>query len=156
MYCISNDRYPGAIKDYLHCISFLSALLHTITDFAQAIPLEFSGSTFFLSMILGIMVEDGVQALRERVQPGSEAKGSGVAEDAVPLRKRVVGYIWEMIWLGVTSTWYFHPMSSLSQVETTLVPVSLVEKAGMTLMSVILLGSGAGLYFLLGIEMSTR
>lgn len=130
----------------------LSALLHTTIHSIQAILLEYSGSMpFFLSMVLAIMVEDGVQALWRRLRATPDA-GSSSEGYALPLWLRTVGLLWVMVWLGVTSTWYWPPTSCLLQEETTLVPLSLVERVGVEPVGVMLLLSGADLYFGLGIE----
>lgn len=103
-------------------------------------------------MVLGIMVEDGVQALWKRVQPASDAKESDAEGDAPPFWIRAVGFLWVMVWLGVTSTWYFHPMSHLPQEETFLVPFSLVERVGIEPLGAVLLVCGIGLYVGFGVE----
>lgn len=147
--------WPSITERYtnIFIVFLLSALLHTTIDFAQAIPLEYSGSMpFFLSMVLAIMVEDVVQALWRRVRSTRSVEGSNVGQDTPPLWKRAVGMFWVMVWLGVTSTWYWHPMSCLPQGEATLVPVSFVELVGLGHSIVVLLVSGVGLYFGFGVE----
>lgn len=140
------ERYTNIFIVFL-----LSSLLHTVLDYIQAVPLEYSGAIpFFLSMVLAIMVEDGVQALWRRVQANPDARSS--SEDALPLWKRTVGILWVMAWLGVTSTWYWHPMSCLPQGKATFVPISLVERVGFGPVGVVLLLGGVGLYFGFGVE----
>lgn len=134
-------------------VALLSALLHTLVDTVQGTPLDYSGSlAFFLSMILGMMIEDGVRALWNRVQPPSDTKQSS-GEASLPAWRRAVGLVWVMGWLGVTSTFYFHPISQLPAGETTLVPLSLVEIIGFETVGVVVAISGPVIGFAFAVEM---
>lgn len=133
-------------------VALLSALLHTLVDTVQGTPLDYSGSmAFFLSMILGMMIEDGVRALWNRIQPSSDTKQSS-GDESLPTWRRAVGLIWVMGWLGVTSTWYFHPISQLPAGETTLVPLSLVEMIGLETVGVVVVVSGSVIGFVFAVE----
>ncbi|KAH6699764.1 membrane bound O-acyl transferase family-domain-containing protein [Leptodontidium sp. MPI-SDFR-AT-0119] len=82
----------------------LSGLVHAAADLAAGIPFKESGSLkFFLTQVVGIMVEDTVRILW----------GDGRVTDIPRLNpswRIVVGYIWVGLWLfWTTPTWSYPP-----------------------------------------------
>lgn len=87
------------------------------------------------------MFEDGVQHLWKRFSPPTEKKDSS-EDDLPPLWQRVVGYVWTLTWLGVTSTWFLYPNNELPKEHAMIVPVSLAQRVGMQPLGGIVLGTG--------------
>ncbi|KAJ5591859.1 uncharacterized protein N7459_002228 [Penicillium hispanicum] len=144
---------PSLLERYTNIgiVFLLSGLVHVGLDVVEGIPLEYSGSMrFFLAAPLGIMIEDGVQALWKRMFGcKQQTKQEG---DVLPAWKRVVGYVWAIGWLLVTSTWYLHPISQLPKEDLVLVPMSVVERVGLGSVGGAILISGVALRFLVGVE----
>lgn len=141
---------PSILERYTNVffVFLLSGVLHLITNLVDGVPVEHSGAMpFFLSMVLGIMIEDGFQAFWTRVHPAADG-----TEDTTPWWKRVIGLAWVFLWLGVTSTWYLHPMSQLPKDQITMVPFSVVERFGLKLIGGFVLAGGAVLSIMLGCE----
>lgn len=124
--------------------------MHVMIDYVQTIPVQLSGSMpFFLSFVLGIMIEDGVQALWRRLQTSGKIQTS---ESQVPPRwKRIVGLLWVMAWLGVTSTWFLHPHIQLPEPNAS-VPFHFTERLGLDIVGGILLISGIVLGWVFEVE----
>lgn len=103
----------------------MSGLLHVLVDLTQAIPWEYSGAAaFFSSTALGVMVEEGVQAIWRKMGP----RTSG--QTAPALWVRTLGLAWVVVWMGLTSTWYFTPIIQVPAETITLIPFSMVETVG--------------------------
>ena len=115
------ERYTNVFLVFL-----ISAGTHVLSDYAGGILPEQSGAMhFFLAFVLGYMIEDGVQYLWKRTESSNEnskAKPSGESDAVTPLWQRAIGFVWVMVWLAVTSTWFLEP-NELAQKETTLVPL---------------------------------
>lgn len=133
---------PSLLERYTNVfiVFFLSGLLHVVIDVGQCVPVGYSGSMhYFVSFVLGIMIEDGVQALFERVcpfRPSSEKANCGTS-----LWRRVVGWVWVMGWIGVFSTQYLHPLGQTPQDEFALVPFSVASYIGLQpLVGVVIVG----------------
>ena len=109
--------------------------------------MEDSGSMpFYLAFVLGIMLEDGVQAIWKCKE---KAK---LSTDIVPLWKRAIGLLWIMIWLAVTSTWYFTPMIQSTTEDLRMVPFSVAKYFGLEPLIGIVLGSGVAISFIFEVE----
>ncbi|CEJ57804.1 hypothetical protein PMG11_06483 [Penicillium brasilianum] len=135
---------PSILERYtnIFIVCFLSGILHVWTDYVQNIPFENSGALIgFTSTALAIMFEDGVQHLWKRFSPPTEKKDSS-EDDLPPLWQRVVGYVWTLTWLGVTSTWFLYPNNELPKEHAMIVPVSLAERVGMQPLGGVVLGTG--------------
>ncbi|KAJ5752441.1 hypothetical protein N7520_009358 [Penicillium odoratum] len=133
------ERYTNIFIVFL-----LSGLLHFMINYLQAIPLQHSGAMlFFTSMVLGIMFEDGIQAVWKRIMAPSGVHLPTIPESAsVSPWKRAIGMCWVTAWIGVLSTVYFEPQSQLPKEETSLVPFSVVERLGLRFAVGILVTSG--------------
>ncbi|KAJ5766585.1 uncharacterized protein N7511_004201 [Penicillium nucicola] len=130
------ERYTN-----ISIVFIVSAAFHIIVDILQSIPMGRSGSIpFYLAFILGIMLEDGVQELWKHMQARSEPPS---AKEDVPLWKRLVGLVWVMLWLGVTSTWYFTPMIQSTTKDIRMVPASAASYIGLDpLIGIVILSGG--------------
>lgn len=134
----------------LFVIFFISSVFHVIVDLIQSVPMEYSGSIpFYLAFVPGIMLEDGVQQLWERLFPEKRAS-SQQAEP--PFWQRIVGFVWVMVWLGITSTWYFTPMIQLTSPDVVMVPVSLAARIGLATSVGVALVNGVGLILAFEVE----
>ncbi|KAJ5157830.1 uncharacterized protein N7482_008930 [Penicillium canariense] len=146
---------PSILERYtnIFLVFLLSGMLHVIVDHIQTVPYEYSGSLIgFPIMALGIMLEDGVQALWKTLSSSAGKEPSSDEESVPPLWQRAVGYIWTMTWLAVTSTWYLHPILQLPGDLATLVPLSLCEKIGVQPLGSIIVGTGLLVGFIFGAE----
>jgi hypothetical protein len=144
------ERYAN-----ISVVFLVSAIFHIIVDILQSIPMENSGSIpFYLAFVLGIMLEDGVQEFWKHLQPWNEpeSKAKSSTKDAVPLWKRSIGLVWVMLWLGVTSTWYFTPMIQSTTEDMRMVPVSAARYIGLGPLTGIVVISGAIIAFAFEVE----
>lgn len=143
------ERYTN-----LFIVFLISAIFHVIVDILQSVPMERSGSMpFYLAFVLGIMLEDGVQNIWKRVQTSNDRhekakQSSGI----VPLWKRTAGLVWVMLWLGVTSTWYFTPMIQSTNDDLRVIPFSVAKYIGFQPLVGIVVGSGVGIAVVLEVE----
>lgn len=103
---------------------------------------------FFGSFIVGIIIEDTVQALWRRITGATKQDG----DEGVPLWHKLVGYIWVAFWLMVVSPWYLYHNSRLPPGDTWFVPVSFMDTIGVDTAKKLLLASGVILRFAVGIE----
>ncbi|CAG8081039.1 unnamed protein product [Penicillium nalgiovense] len=144
------ERYTN-----LSIVFLVSAIFHVIVDILQSIPMERSGSIpFYLAFIIGIMLEDGVQNLWKRLQtPESGQDEEKRSSDIVPLWKRAAGMLWVMLWLGVTSTWYFTPMIQSTNDDMQVIPFSVVKYIGLQSLIAITVGSGVGIAVVFEVEL---
>lgn len=143
------ERYTN-----LFIVFLVSAIFHVIVDILQSIPMERSGSMpFYLAFVVGIMLEDGVQNIWKQVQTldvsQEEAKQSS---DIVSLWKRAAGMVWVMLWLGVTSTWYFTPMIQSTNDDLRVIPFSVAKYIGFQSLIGIVMGSGVGIAVMFEVE----
>ncbi|KAI4260129.1 MAG: hypothetical protein L6R42_004203 [Xanthoria sp. 1 TBL-2021] len=83
----------------------VSGAFHTCSDVSQGVPLRESGAmSFFCIQTLGIMIEDGVQALcLSRVDKTWRRQ-------RVHLLRRLIGYLWVAAWLVWTTPSWTYPM----------------------------------------------
>ncbi|KAJ5114907.1 hypothetical protein NUU61_000666 [Penicillium alfredii] len=146
------ERYTNIFFVFL-----ISGILHVIVDILQGLPAHRSGAMpFFLSFVLGIMLEDGAQAIWWHLFTSGDRKTprkSSTREAVVPpLWQRILGLCWVWAWLAVTSTWYFTPMIQLTTKDSVMIPFSFAERMGLPVISSALLASGAVLAFAFEIE----
>ncbi|RDK41432.1 hypothetical protein M752DRAFT_327558 [Aspergillus phoenicis ATCC 13157] len=106
------ERYTNVF-----CVFFLSGVLHLTMDvIVLDCTVRESGSmVFFLSFVLGYMVEDGVQAVWRKLQ-GSQDAGSSGKEPEV--WKKALGYVWVSTFLTVMSAVYFEPVRKRPERQT--------------------------------------
>jgi hypothetical protein len=144
------ERYSN-----LFIVFLISAMFHVVVDVLQSISVQHSGSmVFYLAFVLGIMLEDGVQGIWKWAAPMSDSRQVGKARSPVivSLWKRAVGYIWVMLWLGVTSTWYFTPMIQSTKHDLQMVPFSVAKCVGLDTVIGIVLGGGAAIALVFEVE----
>ncbi|KAJ5727630.1 hypothetical protein N7493_005450 [Penicillium malachiteum] len=111
-------------------VFFFSGGLHVVLDIVQEIPGEESGAMLlFMTAGLGLMIEDGIKDLWRKISASRKA-GESRKDTPFPLWQKVVGFMWAMGWLGVTSTWYFYPQMVRPENQN-LVPFSLASQAGL-------------------------
>lgn len=81
---------------------------------------------FFATAPLGLMIEDCARALWKNVSISSEPSKN----IHKPLWQKVLGLLWSMAWLGVTSTGFFYPQVVRPQNQG-LVPFSIASHIGL-------------------------
>ncbi|KAJ5546363.1 hypothetical protein N7494_003948 [Penicillium frequentans] len=139
------ERYTN-----LFAVFLISSLYHVIVDLLQSVPPEYSGSiTFYTGFVVGIMIEDCVQELWGRF--GAESSNSEKTEPA--MWQRILGILWVMTWLAITSTWYFTPMIQLTGPDVTMVPLSLSGELGLPTSGTILLFAGVAISWIFEVEL---
>ncbi|KAJ5592818.1 hypothetical protein N7537_009722 [Penicillium hordei] len=153
---VLNLTRPSTLERYtnLFIVFLISAIFHVVVDILQSIPTERSGSMpFYLAIAFGIMLEDGVQHIWKRVQtPDSMQEEAKQPTDIVPLWKRAAGMVWVMLWLGVTSTWYFTPMIQSTNDDLRMIPFSAAKYIGLQPLIGIVVGSGIGIVVMFEVE----
>ena len=102
---------------------------------------------FFLSFVLGFMIEDGVKAMWKSMYP--QAKESA---GPPPLWQRAIGFVWVMVWIGVVSTAYFVPMQR-PESQAVLVPFNVSEWIGLPALVGIVGVGAAALNFVFEVEL---
>ncbi|KAF9252962.1 hypothetical protein DTO006G1_2193 [Penicillium roqueforti] len=143
------ERYTNIFIVFL-----ISAMFHVMVDILQSVPMERSGSMpFYLSFVFGIMLEDGVQNIWQRVQAPENWQEVKQSSGIVPLWKRAVGMVWVMLWLGITSTWYFTPMIQSTNDDLRVIPFSVARYIGLQPLIGIVLGSGIGIALMFEVEL---
>jgi hypothetical protein len=144
------ERYTNIFIVFL-----ISAAFHIIVDILQSVPMDKSGSMpFYLTFVLGIIMEDGVQELWKHMQSRNKAEDQAKSstDEAVSIWKRSIGLLWVMLWIGVTSTWYFTPMIQSTTEDMRMVPVSAAKYIGLNSMVGIVGISGAIIAYTFEIE----
>ncbi|KAJ5530987.1 hypothetical protein N7527_004380 [Penicillium freii] len=143
------ERYTNVFIVFL-----ISAIFHVLVDILQSVPVDMSGSMpFYLAFVFGIMLEDGVQNIWKRVQtPDSRQEEAQQPSGIVPLWKRAAGMVWVVLWLGVTSTWYFTPMIQSTNDDLQVIPFSAAKYIGLQPLIGIVVGSGVGIVVMFEVE----
>ncbi|OBS24845.1 hypothetical protein FPOA_05382 [Fusarium poae] len=146
---------PSIVERYLNIsVVFVgSAVVHMAIDsFCWGPPTKpkpmLPALAFFGSFVVGIIIEDTVQALCRRITGAKKQDG----DDGVPVWHKLVGYIWVSFWFIITSSWYLYHNTRLPPDDTWMVPVSVVDTIGMDSAKKALLVSGLILRFAVGIE----
>jgi hypothetical protein len=128
------QRYTNVFVVFL-----FSGGLHVVLDIVQGIPANESGAMlFFATAPLGLMIEDGIKAGWRYTSKSDNSGQNG----STPLWQRVLGFLWSMAWLGVTSTGFFYPQVVRPQNQA-LVPFSLVNHIGLSAQAGVVLVGGA-------------
>ena len=108
-------------------------------------PSKLPALAFFGSCVIGIIIEDSVQALWRKVT-GPQKDGE------VPTRHKLIGYVWTSFWFVMTAPWYLYHNTRLPPDDTWVVPVSVVDRIGEDKVKMVLLIGGVALRFTFGIE----
>ena len=104
-----------------------------------------------MAFVFGIMFEDGVQEIWGRFVARDAA--SNYEPGAPAMWQKIVGFLWVVTWLAVTSTWYFTPMIQLTGPDVTMVPFNLSGGIVLPASGTILLFSGAALSWIFEVEL---
>jgi hypothetical protein len=141
------ERYTN-----LFAVFLISSFYHVVVDLLQSVPPQYSGSLpFYMSFIVGIMLEDGVQELWGRLVAHD---GASTSKESTPATwQRIVGLLWVVAWLAITSTWYFTPMIQLTGPDVTMVPFNFSARIGLPTSGTVLVLSGAVLSWVFDIEL---
>ncbi|KAJ5329639.1 hypothetical protein N7452_010029 [Penicillium brevicompactum] len=129
---------PSLVERYINVflVFFISGLMHLLANPVQSISLRQSGAMpYFLSFVIGYMIEDGVAALWKQI------RGSRYTED-LSLWQKTIGFCWVFGWIGVSSTFYFGPQIGRPECAPFLVPFSILNSLGLPATSALLVVGG--------------
>lgn len=129
-----------------------SGAVHAILDAYAHVPLsEMRAIAFAACFALGIMIEDGVQALwRRYVYTSSASAASKNADYATPLWHKIAGFIWVAAWMILTSPWFIYPQARLPAEMKWQVPFSIAQRVGSPVAHGFLVGGGVAIKVLFG------
>lgn len=150
--CLPRRSYLERFTTVL-LIFFFSGGLHVILDIVQGIPGNESGAMLlFMTAPLGLMAEDGIKTVWKWLVGYSSKSGKQANKDApTPTWQKVLGFLWAMAWLGVTSTWYFYPQM-LRPENQNLVPFSIASVIGLPALGGIVVVWGLLVAFVFEVE----
>jgi hypothetical protein len=140
---------PSAIERYFNVflVFFFSGLLHALGDCLRGVSLQESNAmSFFLSFVLGYMIEDGVKGLWKRIQ------GTQTTTGPPPLWQRIIGFCWVSGWLIVFSDLYFAASKGRPDRQTELVNFSVLNLVSIPLLSGIIIVGGVTLSIIFKVE----
>ncbi|KAJ6183862.1 hypothetical protein N7519_005163 [Penicillium mononematosum] len=118
-------------------VFFFSGVIHVVLDSLRNVsPWEFGTMSFFLSFVVGYIIEDGVQALWKR-------KSGPHKNVSLPAWwQRALGFCWVAAWLGITSPWYFRSAMLKPEEQMVLVPFSVAGLISLPVLNSIVIGGG--------------
>jgi hypothetical protein len=131
---------PSLLERYtnIFVVFTLSGFLHVVFDVVCGKEDSKIGTMlFFQSFAFGIMVEDGVQAIWQRLTGEKFRSNSNPA-----LWKKTVGHLWVVTFLVMVSPWFTYPITRISAEQMAFGPVKVAEKFGIR-NSAIAIGVGA-------------
>ncbi|KIW01193.1 uncharacterized protein PV09_07242 [Verruconis gallopava] len=119
---------PSLLERYTHIflVFSMSGFLHVFIDIGDGKSEFLSTMLYFQSFALGIMMEDGVQALWRWYtgQPFIEN------DDAVHVWKKIVGFMWVNFFFVMVEPWYCYPAARLPQRDRKNLPVGVSSYIG--------------------------
>jgi hypothetical protein len=142
---------PSFKKRYLnlYLVFLISGIIHLLGDYIQGVPLQESGSfIFFLGCALGIMLEDGVQGILRSFSGVPMSKPP--IDHAIPLWKRMVGFVWVIMWLSLVSPYYILTSRHLPKENRWYVPWSVAGVIGLQPATYTVIASGLILSIVFG------
>ncbi|KAJ5924400.1 hypothetical protein N7466_008587 [Penicillium verhagenii] len=140
------ERYTNIFLVFL-----FSGGLHVILDVIQGIPGWESGAMLlFMTAPLGLVIEDSIKALW-RSGKGINRGIESADKEGPPIWQKVLGFVWAMAWLGITSTWYFYPQM-LRPENQALVPYSFASHVGLPAVAGAVLAGGALVAYVFEVE----
>jgi hypothetical protein len=122
-------------------VFFFSGLIHVLLDRLRKVsPWDLGTMSFFLSFVVGYVIEDGAQAFWKRMKRSQSNIG-------LPGRwEKALGFCWVMTWLSVTSPWYLRSMLKPEE-QMILVPFSVAGLISIPALMSIIIGGGLVLKF---------
>ncbi|CAI7587750.1 unnamed protein product [Penicillium viridicatum] len=135
---------PSFVERYTNVfiVFFFSGLTHVILDSLRNVsPWDYWTMSFFLSFVVGYMIEDGVQGLWKRTLGSQNDNGFPV------WWQKALGFCWVITWLGVTSPWYFRSAMLKPEEQMVLVPFSVAGFISLSVLNSIVIGGGLVLKF---------
>ncbi|KHO00256.1 TRI7-like toxin biosynthesis protein [Metarhizium album ARSEF 1941] len=121
---------PSLTERYLNTllVFLLSGLLHVVVDSVQGVPPSQSKAmVFFPLFTVGFMVEDGIQEAWKRLGAPKQARQPDLG---TPLWQRVLGFVWVITWMSLTSRQYLFASRQMSEHGREFVPISVVRFIG--------------------------
>ncbi|KAI8933694.1 hypothetical protein NX059_009412 [Plenodomus lindquistii] len=124
---------PSLLERYTNnfLVFLLSGILHAVSANIMRLSVVESGAIpYFSSFALGMMLEDGVQALYNKFHVSKSDKERKIAN-----WEKVLGFSWVVFWMSLTSPWYMFPSRRIVAGEAAWVlPFNLTRKIGMPMM----------------------
>ncbi|TWU75761.1 hypothetical protein ED733_002362 [Metarhizium rileyi] len=142
---------PSLAERYLNIglVFTLSGLLHVLMDSLQGVPPSQSGAMIFFPLFtLGFIIEDSIQAAWKRFHVTDETCRPRLL---LPWQ-RVLGFIWVVTWISLTSPYYLAPSQRLPREDLRIVPFSIVGKKGIPAVLTGIIGGGAVIIAVFGGE----
>ncbi|KAJ5179843.1 hypothetical protein N7492_003053 [Penicillium capsulatum] len=136
---------PSRLERYtnLFFVFFASGVMHLVIDHYAGVQ-ESGAMPFFCAFAPGIMIEDAIQELWRRT------RGYPESEISSPWRK-AVGFLWVILWLGATSSWYVDPLLQTAK-PPPVVPFGLRSQIPLPVLGSVLLAGGVGLKLVFEVE----
>lgn len=113
----------------------LSGFLHQFASYSMGISLQESNAyVFFWITAVGLFVESVIlKSMRGKPSGGKPQQGNtSQTSSGPPVWKKLLGYLWVLLWLGPAGSYLMFPTVTLAIVNPSVrVPYSLVEPFGL-------------------------
>ncbi|KAL2834696.1 membrane bound O-acyl transferase family-domain-containing protein [Aspergillus pseudoustus] len=132
---------PSLVERYLNIglAFFLSGVVHEFATATIGMPYSEAGSlTFFSLFVVGIMIEDGVQAVYSWMSNGGPPQPT-------PLWIKIIGYIWVILWFTLTTPGFTYDLIHTFANSPKLLPHRVTESLGTATAGSLLLVGGLAL-----------
>lgn len=107
-------------------LSFLvSGFIHLAAQYKGSTSEKPGAVEFFTLFAVGIIVEDGVQALWSKLTSSESSDRDSSKETNTVAWKRIVGYVWVTGWLMGLGAFYSYDMAYIALIEPMPLPVNL-------------------------------
>ncbi|KAJ5925592.1 hypothetical protein N7454_008231 [Penicillium verhagenii] len=111
---------------------------------------ESGAMLLFMTAPLGLVIEDSIKALW-RSWKGTSRGVESADKEGPPTWQKILGFVWAMAWLGITSTWYFYPQM-LRPENQALVPYSVASQVGLPAVAGAVLAGGVLVAYVFEVE----
>ncbi|KAJ5654450.1 toxin biosynthesis protein Tri7-like protein [Penicillium lividum] len=106
------ERYTSTILSF-----FISGLIHLAAQYKGSTFEKRGAVEFFTSFSLGIIIEDGAQALWSRLTASASDENNSPKDMNTALWKKIIGYLWVTGWLVGLGAFYSYDMAYIALIE---------------------------------------
>ncbi|KAJ5746493.1 toxin biosynthesis protein Tri7-like protein [Penicillium odoratum] len=106
------ERYTSTFLSFL-----LSGLIHLAAQYKGSTFEKRGAVEFFTSFSLGIIIEDGAQALWSRITASASDENNTPNDSNTALWKKIIGYLWVTGWLVGLGAYYSYDMAYIALIE---------------------------------------